>query len=688
MADSSTVSLRIRLVDEATGAVKSVTAQVEGMAQALGEATAKTRQMGDAAKDTVGEMLKWSTVADSLQGLADTLSAAIAPSQQFEDAMRKANTMAGLSEEQFQQMKGEIRAMSREIPLSAAALSDGLYAVVSNGFAASDQLEVLRASARSAMGGCADLTKVIGVTATMIKNYGLQGDAAAAIQDKIQLTAQNGVTSFEELAAALPSVTANAATLGVSIDELLASYATLTGVSGNTAAVSTQLAAILTALSKPSSEASKLAAEMGVQFDAAAIKAAGGMQNFLSSLSADIDSYAARSGMLRETIVATLFGSAEAVKAFTPITGELAAKFDENVQAMQGSAGTMDAAFEQMSQTSGAQSQMLSNYLGAVTDFIQEKFGGVVFATQSVLSAFGTVSSAMPAFQMLSAWIARTGVVTKVWAATTAFSRGVLTTVTTRLSAFRAALMRTAVAQRAVTIATNAWAVAQKVLNFIMSLNPIGLIIAAIGLLVAAVFGVIEAFKRWGDEALLIFGPIGAVILAFKTHWDSIRQAFADGGIVAGLKRIGQVLLDVLLRPVQKLLGWVGELTGWEWAKKAANWVQDVRVDNNLAEPEAKPDPATGKKVDPATGKPATAAGAAPKPAPAAGGIGVAGAAGSVAAKASAGGGQIKRIDIRIDKVVESFTVHTSNLQQSAADIRDMVARALVDAVNDVNYAL
>lgn len=687
MADSSTVSLRIRLVDEATGAVKAVTAQVDGMAQALAEATAKTRQMGEAAKDTVGEMLKWSTVADSLQGLADTLASAIAPSQQFEDAMRKANTMAGLSEEQFQKMKGEIRAMSREVPLSAAALSDGLYAVVSNGFAASDQLEVLRASARSAMGGCADLTKVIGVTATMIKNYGLEGDAAAAIQDKIQLTAQNGVTSFEELAAALPSVTANAATLGVSIDELLASYATLTGVSGNTAAVSTQLAAILTALSKPSAEASRLAAEMGVQFDAAAIKAAGGMQNFLTSLSADIDAYAARSGMLRETVVATLFGSAEAVKAFTPITGELAAKFGENVEAMRGSAGTMDAAFEQMSQTSEAQAQARANALGGIADFVQERLGGVVVATQTALSAFGAVSSAMPAFQLLSAWIARTGVVTKAWAAATAFSRGVLATVTARLGAFRAALMRTAVAQKAVTLATNAWAVAQKVLNFIMTLNPIGLIIAAIGLLVAAVVGVIAAFRRWGDEALLIFGPIGSLILAFKTHWDSIRQAFTDGGIVAGLKRVGQVLMDVLLRPVQKLLGWVGELTGWEWAKKAADWVQGVRVDNGLAEPEAKADPATGKKADPATGKPA-AQGGKPAAKPATGGLGVAGAAGAVAAKATAGGGQIKRIDIKIDKVVEQFTVHTSNIQQSAADIRDMVARALVDAVNDVNYAL
>ncbi len=42
---------------------------------------------------------------------------------------------------------------------------------------------------------------------------------AGKIQDKIQLTAKNGVTSFEQLAQALPRVAANASTLGVTVDE-------------------------------------------------------------------------------------------------------------------------------------------------------------------------------------------------------------------------------------------------------------------------------------------------------------------------------------------------------------------------------------------------------------------------------------------------------------------------------------
>lgn len=56
------------------------------------------------------------------------------------------------------------------------------------------------------------------------------------------------MTSFEQLAAALPAVVGQAAQLGVSFEEVSAVMATLTSVTGNTSEVSTQLASVLTAL--------------------------------------------------------------------------------------------------------------------------------------------------------------------------------------------------------------------------------------------------------------------------------------------------------------------------------------------------------------------------------------------------------------------------------------------------------
>ena len=309
-------------------------------------------------------------VDQSFGDLINTLSNLTGESMNFEKAMKAVNTMAGKDSTGFEEMKDEVAELAKQLPIARDELANGLYQVISNGVPEGNWLEYLQASARSAVGGIADINQVVGVTSTVIKNYGLEWSEAADIQDKIQLTARNGVTSFEQLAQALPRVTGNAATLGVSIDELLGTFATLTGVSGNTAEVSTQLAAIFTALVKPSSEASKMAAQMGIQFDAASIKAAGGLQEFLRQLDKSIKIYAASNGVLEQEVYGKLFGSAESLRALIPLQGELADKFTSNVAAMVDSAGTMDAAYADMASTGEAVTQMLKNKYSAIMDVV------------------------------------------------------------------------------------------------------------------------------------------------------------------------------------------------------------------------------------------------------------------------------------------------------------------------------
>ena len=318
------------------------------------------------------------TVQAAVSQLAGTLNSVTEENRTFSAAMNAANTMAGKSGEDFAKLKGSVAELAETIPMAREELANGLYQVISNGVPEDNWVAYLQKSAKASVGGIADLGETVKVTSTIIKNYGLQWDAAESVQDKIQLAAKNGVTSFEQLAQALPRVAGNAATLGVNIDELLASFATLTGVSGNTNEVATQMAAIFTALIKPSSEASKMAQQMGIEFDAAAIKAAGGMRNFLTSLDKDVKAYAAKSGMLEQEIYGKLFGSAESLRALGPLTGQLAAKFGENVDAMKGSAGTIDDAFGKVANSGAASFQMLKNKVSENTDGIATALGGVM----------------------------------------------------------------------------------------------------------------------------------------------------------------------------------------------------------------------------------------------------------------------------------------------------------------------
>lgn len=51
-------------------------------------------------------------------------------------------------------------------------------------------------------------------------------------------------------------------------------------------------------------------------------------------------------------------------------------------------------------------------------------------------------------------------------------------------------------------------------------------------------------------------------------------------------------------------------------------------------------------------------------------------------------GGKIKNVSIHVDKLVERLEIHTTNLQESAERVKDVVAQALLSALNDTNLAM
>lgn len=395
MAGKSTISITFKLDGDGKG-FKDLSQNADGLKQAMTAAIVEADKLKSSLINWSQGVQALGAVSNAVSQLNGTLQDITADSRAFGAAMKAANTMAGKNAEGFASLKGQVADLSKTLPIARDELANGLYQVISNGVPEDNWIDYLNKSAKASVGGIADLGETVKVTSTVIKNYGLAWDSAESVQDKIQLTAKNGVTSFEQLAQALPRVTANASTLGVSIDELLASFATLTGVSGNTNEVATQMAAIFTALAKPSSEATEMAEKMGIEFNAASIKAAGGLRNFLTQLDASVKEYAAANGVLEQEVYAKLFGSAESLRALTPLTNQLAEKFSENVDAMANSAGTINAAYNEMSSTGSATTQMLKNQLGAITDVVAGFVGGAMpilsFTSQLGITAMSITS--------------------------------------------------------------------------------------------------------------------------------------------------------------------------------------------------------------------------------------------------------------------------------------------------------
>ncbi len=385
------IKFNIKLTVDGKEQVVTATSDLNEMQKSISLVRATASGMRDS-------LISFNQGFEVLRNVSSTFNDLTEESRSFGAAMNAANTMAGKHGEDFAKLKDQVAGLAKAVPVAREELANGLYQVISNSVPEDNWIAFLQKSAKASVGGIADLGETVKVTSTVIKNYGLSWDAAGDIQDKIQLTAKNGVTSFEQLAQALPRVTGNAATLGVSIDELMATFSTLTGVSGNTAEVSTQLAAVFTALVKPSSEAGKMAEQMGISFNAASIKAAGGLQNFLADLDKNVKQYAQKSGMLEQEIYGKLFGSAESLRAIGPLTGQLADKFNENISSMKDSAGTIDEAFSTMSSSGAASFQMMKNKLAEFTDGITSAMNSLM----PVLNMTAQVGSGIIAITTLS----------------------------------------------------------------------------------------------------------------------------------------------------------------------------------------------------------------------------------------------------------------------------------------------
>lgn len=515
MAGKSTISITFKLDGDGKG-FKALANDANGLKQVMAGTIVEAQKLNKSMMDWSLSVQAIGAVSNAVGQLNSTFQQITGESNQFTKAMRAANTLAGKDAAGFKALKKDVAELAKELPIARDELANGLYQVISNGVPEENWLTFLKQTAKASIGGLADLQQAVTVTSTLIKNYGLAWDEAGNIQDKIQLTAKNGVTTFEQLGEALPSVAGSAAQLGVSIDELMAVFATCTGVTGNTAEVSTQLSAVLKALIKPSTEAAKAAAAMGVQFDAAGIKAAGGLDNFLKELDKTIQQYAAQTGELSETIYGNLFGSARALRLLTSLTGEQADKFTENIGIMAGSAGTIDAAFEEMSQTGEAAAQKLKNQFAGITDAIASvgKSAAPIMAfSANVLISVNSVATLTKTLKQLNVAqaLTKTG---------TASLTGVM-----RLSGLSAT--KAAQAVRILTMRNKSAAASAVALKIAMR----GLMtVTVVGAAIAAVTAIIEAFTNRSKDAAEETKQFSAAEDAFKSKFAEVKTAL-DGEI-------------------------------------------------------------------------------------------------------------------------------------------------------------
>lgn len=200
-------------------------------------------------------------------------------------------------------------------------------------------------------------------------------------------------------------------------------------------------------------------------------------------------------------------------------------------QVITNNVGEMNAA---LASTDSGQQKQLEDKLGEIKDSLAELVIGaqpfVTIASEALTAAvsIGTLVSGVKALS------------TTLWASTKAWAVSTAAVVKNKV-----ATLASATAQKVVAAATTTWAGIQKVLNFILSANPIGIVVMAIGALVTAVvaaYNNCEGFRKICDQVWAALKPLATAIMdglamAFdwlaekcKEAWEWLKNILGLGG--------------------------------------------------------------------------------------------------------------------------------------------------------------
>ena len=224
---------------------------------------------------------------------------------------------------------------------------------------------------------------------------------------------------------------------------------------------------------------------------------------------------------------------------------------------------------------------------------------------------------------------------------------------------------------------------AQAALNAVMLANPIGLIVAGIVAIGLAVYGLIH---YWEDIKgyLVSFTNFFIQNNPFKWIYDLVGYVFPNfkTAVSETFQSIFGWIDTWFIQPISKVMSWLGdEIKGItnevNTALVSQSKTYDELMGKNNSPLAGLSAPLTASGVSDAVGQ--SAQSLSKKKGSDLGGIGK-------AQSIEGGGGQIKNINIRIDKLVETVQNNfQSGGQMDERKIREVVTRALVDGVNDFN---
>lgn len=426
----------LRGMAQVDAGVKRASAQMSGLAATANTVGTRMSSLGA----TLTKRL-------SLPALA-VGAASVVMATNFETSMAKIQGLVGVGAADVEKLAASAQRIGPAFGVSAGEAADALFFITSAGISAAEAGSVLEASAKASAVGLGDTATVADLATSAMNAYGSSTLPASKATDVMVAAVREGKLETTELAGSMGRVLPVASAMGVSFNEVGASFAALSRTGTNAAEAATQIRGILASILRPTKMAQETLAEYGLSAgDLRKQIREKGLLSVLKSLTTTFGD--------NEEAQARVFGNIRALSGVMDLMGKNTKKTEQIFADMANVSGDLDAAFAVTSQTTAfkmaqAMEQVKTALLG-LGQAIAPVVAGLAGMIAAVGSAFGKLPG--PVKTVAGAMLGVAAVIGPL-----ALGVGKLTTMLTGATAATAALggasARTAVAMTAMNAAT------------------------------------------------------------------------------------------------------------------------------------------------------------------------------------------------------------------------------------------
>ena len=359
-------------------ALEDAAQELEDFSEEAGNAGNESQDFGEQSQNAVeglNQLLVTIGIAAALKKIADAFVECSQAAAEFETNVAMVSTVADTTVLSAGELSAQITDLSMDTARNVNELADASYNAISAGVATEAAVATVGEASKLATAGFTSSSSALSVLTTTLNAYGLEASEVTNISDSLVMSQNLGVLTIDQMASSMGKAISTASAYSVDLYNLESGYISLTKAGISVEESTTYISSMFNELgSAGSNVATIITEETGMSF--------GQLMNAGYSLADVLDIVYESAGRDGEAMM-NLWGSAEAGKAANAIINQGLDTFNSNLEKLANSAGTTQAAYEAMTNTTAFSTERMENSFNNLSIAIGDDLNPVISQFQN-----------------------------------------------------------------------------------------------------------------------------------------------------------------------------------------------------------------------------------------------------------------------------------------------------------------